>query len=317
MCARPRGRLNLSSDWFERNAVLRIGTRGSPLALAQAHEVRARLMAAHDMAEDRFAITVMKTTGDQVQDRPLSEIGGKGLFTKELDTGLSEGAIDIAVHSMKDVPTVLPGGMEISTLLPREDVRDVLVSPHIASLDDLPKGSVFGTSSLRRRAQLLSRRPDLKMVEFRGNVQTRLKKLEDGVAVATILARAGLNRLGQSKMGATIPETALLPAVAQGAVGIQHLQNDTLVELLAPIHDQTTQMRISAERAFLRVLDGSCRTPIAALAVLDQDQISFQGEVLRPDGSEVLRATRKGTNPTALGEDAAREVLAQGSATFF
>jgi len=277
MCARPCGRLNLSSDWFERNAVLRIGTRGSPLALAQAHEVRARLMAAHDMAEDRFAITVMKTTGDQVQDRPLSEIGGKGLFTKELDTGLSEGAIDIAVHSMKDVPTVLPGGMEISTLLPREDVRD----------------------------------------EFRGNVQTRLKKLEDGVAVATILARAGLNRLGQSKMGATIPETALLPAVAQGAVGIQHLQNDTLVELLAPIHDQTTQMRISAERAFLRVLDGSCRTPIAALAVLDQDQISFQGEVLRPDGSEVLRATRKGTNPTALGEDAAREVLAQGSATFF
>ncbi len=317
MCARPRGRLNLASDWFEHNAVLRIGTRGSPLALAQAHEVRARLMAAHDLPEDRFAITVMKTTGDQVQDRPLSEIGGKGLFTKELDTGLSDDAVDIAVHSMKDVPTILPDGMEISTLLPREDVRDVLVSPHITSLDDLPKGAIFGTSSLRRRAQLLSRRPDLKMVEFRGNVQTRLKKLEDGVAVATVLARAGLNRLGQNKMGVTIPETALLPAVAQGAVGIQHIQNETLVKLLTPIHDQTTHMRISAERAFLRVLDGSCRTPIAALAVMEKDQINFQGEVLRPDGSEVLRAKRSGTDPEKLGEDAGREVLAQGSVTFF
>ena len=307
----------MSSGWFDRGAPLRIGTRGSPLALAQAHEVRDRLMEAHGLEEDRFEIKVMKTTGDVVQDRPLSEIGGKGLFTKELDIALMDDAVDIAVHSMKDVPTVLPDDMAITCVLPREDVRDVLVSHTISALDQLPQGAVLGTSSIRRRAQLLSMRPDLKMVEFRGNVQTRLKKLEDGLAVATILARAGLNRLHHPDMGTTIGEDVLLPAIAQGAVGIQQRKDDALQEALAPIHDQTTERRITVERAFLRALDGSCRTPIAGLATISGDTISFEGEVLRPDGSEVLRASRTGTDPVAMGKDAAQEVLAQGSAAFF
>ncbi|WP_049641973.1 hydroxymethylbilane synthase [Candidatus Rhodobacter oscarellae] len=305
------------ADWFEQNAVLRIGTRGSPLALAQAHEVRDRLMAAHDLPAERFAVTVLKTTGDAVQDRPLSEIGGKGLFTKELDLALEAGEIDIAVHSMKDVPTVLVEGMAITAVLPREDVRDVLVSDHAASIEALPQGAVFGTSSLRRRAQLLHRRPDLQMVEFRGNVQTRLKKLADGVAVATILARAGLNRLGQTELGQTIPETTLLPAVAQGAVGIQQRHDDALAEALAPIHDAPTATRITTERAFLRALDGSCRTPIAALATLADGEIAFRGEVLRPDGSQVLCAARSGTDAAAMGTDAAQELLAGGAGGFY
>lgn len=307
----------MPANWFENNARLRIGTRGSPLALAQAYEVRDLLMAAHGLPEDRFAVTVLKTTGDAVQDRPLSEIGGKGLFTKELDLALMEDAIDIAVHSMKDVPTVLPGEMEISTVLPREDVRDVLVSPHYNAIDELPDGAVFGTSSLRRRAQLLSRRPDLQMVEFRGNVQTRLKKLDEGVAVATILARAGLNRLGQGDFGKTIPSDVLLPAVAQGAIGIQQRRDEMLVDALAPIHHADTKTRITAERAFLRKLDGSCRTPIAALAELEGGQISFKGEVLRPDGGQVLKAVRLGADAEAIGLDAAEELLSQGAASLF
>lgn len=305
------------SNWFEKNAALKIGTRGSPLALAQAYELRERLAKAHGISQDRFDIVVMKTTGDQVQDRPLSEIGGKGLFTKELDQGLAEGAIHIAVHSMKDVPTILPDGMEISCILPREDVRDVLVSPFAKSIDDLPQGAVFGTSSLRRRAQLLSKRPDLEMVEFRGNVQTRLKKLQDGVAVATILARAGLNRLEQADLGATIPVDQLLPAVAQGAIGIQQKVDAALTEILAPIHDAASAKRIASERAFLRKLDGSCRTPIAALAELNGEQISFTGEVLSPDGKKVLRAQRTGGDPEALGLDAAEELLSRGAAGLF
>lgn len=305
------------SNWFEKNAALKIGTRGSPLALAQAYELRERLAKAYGISQDRFDIVVMKTTGDQVQDRPLSEIGGKGLFTKELDQGLAEGAIHIAVHSMKDVPTILPDGMEISCILPREDVRDVLVSPFAKSIDDLPQGAVFGTSSLRRRAQLLSKRPDLEMVEFRGNVQTRLKKLQDGVAVATILARAGLNRLEQADLGATIPVDQLLPAVAQGAIGIQQKVDAALTEILAPIHDAASAKRIASERAFLRKLDGSCRTPIAALAELNGEQISFTGEVLSPDGKKVLRAQRTGGDPEALGLDAAEELLSRGAAGLF
>ncbi len=272
-------------------------------------------MEAHGLPEDRFAITVLKTTGDAVQDRPLSEIGGKGLFTKELDVALVDDAIDIAVHSMKDVPTVLPPGMELSCILEREDVRDVLVSEY-ATVDDLPNGAVFGTSSIRRRAQLLSRRPDLKMVEFRGNVQTRLKKLADGVAVATILARAGLNRLDQD-MGTTISTDTLLPAPAQGAVGIQQKTDDLLAEALSPIHCKITEIRVQTERAFLAKLDGSCRTPIAALATMEDGQISFKGQVLRPDGSEVLNAARTGNDPVAMGREAAEEVLSQGSASFF
>jgi hydroxymethylbilane synthase len=298
---------------------LRIGTRGSPLALAQAYMVRDALMATHGLSEAAFAITPLKTTGDTVQDRPLSEIGGKGLFTKELEVALRDDAIDIAVHSMKDVPTRLQDGHVISAVLPREDVRDVLVSRHFDSIDTLPHGAVFGTSSLRRRAQLLAMRPDLKMVDFRGNVQTRMQKLEDGIALATLLARAGLKRLEQPEIGFDVPTTTLLPAIAQGAVGIEQREDEDLARFLAPIHDEPSAKRITAERAFLRALDGSCRTPIAGLAELVDGQLHFNGEVLRPDGSQTLRAHRQAdaSDAQAMGIDAAQELLAQGSAEFF
>ena len=300
-------------------AVTRIGTRGSPLALAQAIEVRDKLMAAHDLPQGAFEITVIKTTGDAIQNRPLSEIGGKGLFTRELEIALDDGRIDIAVHSMKDVPTVLPDGHEISTILDRENVHDALVSATATGIDDLPQGAVFGTSSLRRRAQLLAHRPDLRMVDFRGNVQTRLKKLDDGIATATLLARAGLNRLDQPDLGHDIPTNVLLPAIAQGAVGIEHRSDTDLAAVLAPIHHADTATRITCERAFLRTLDGSCRTPIAGLATLADGVLHFQGEVLRPDGSQTLQSTRTGpaTDAEHLGTDAAQQVLAQGSASFF
>ncbi|MEO0363614.1 MAG: hydroxymethylbilane synthase, partial [Pseudomonadota bacterium] len=268
-------------------APLRIGTRGSPLALAQAHETRERLMAAHDLPEAAFAVEVIQTTGDAVQDRPLSEIGGKGLFTKELEHALFDGRIDIAVHSMKDVATVLPDGLDMIAYLPREDVRDAFISPDLARLDDLPEGAVVGCSSLRRRAQALARRPDLRMVEFRGNVQTRMKKLADGVASATFLACAGLKRLGQTVEAAhPIAEDEMLPAVAQGAIGVEARADDEAARaLLAPLDHEATATRLAAERAFLKALDGSCRTPIAGLAELEGDRIRFRGEILRPDGS--------------------------------
>ena len=299
---------------------LRIGTRGSPLALAQAHEVQARLMAAHDLPENALEISVIKTTGDAIQSRPLSEIGGKGLFTKELETALDAGDLDIAVHSMKDVPTRLQDGHGVAAVLPREDVRDALVSHSFSAIGDIPKGAVFGTSSLRRRAQLLAVRPDLEMVEFRGNVQTRLKKLEDGVAVATLLARAGLNRLAREDLGVTVPVDELLPAIAQGAIGIEALEGrDDLAAFLAPIHCAESAARITTERAFLRALDGSCRTPIAGLAEISAAGMEFRGEVLRPDGTERLFAARRGgiADGEAMGRDAAEELLAQGSAAFF
>jgi len=268
---------------------LKIGTRGSPLALAQAVETRARLMAAHDMPEDAFEIIVIQTTGDAVQNRPLSEIGGKGLFTKEIEQDLLSGAIDIAVHSMKDMPTVLPGGLELSTFLPREDVRDAFISLKYTSIDELPEGAVVGSSSLRRRAQLAAVRPDLQLVEFRGNVQTRLRKLSEGVAEATFLACAGLQRLGKSDIANPIPVEQMLPAVAQGAIGIEQRIGDADVSaLLAPINDADTETRLLAERAFLAALDGSCQTPIGGLAVLEGGTVYLRGEILRPDGSECL-----------------------------
>jgi len=304
----------------DQSAPLRIGTRGSPLALAQAHQTRDLLMAAHGLPEAAFEITVIQTTGDAVQWRPLSEIGGKGLFTKELEEALAAGAIDLAVHSMKDVATVLPDGMEITCMLEREDVRDALVSPRHGTLDDLPQGATFGSSSLRRRAQLLHRRPDLNMVEFRGSVQTRMRKLEEGVAEATLLARAGLNRLGHSALGTTLDEDVLLPAVAQGAIGIEQMADDDRVrDLLAPINHAETLLAVSIERAFLARLDGSCRTPIAGLARRAGSDVAFRGEVLRPDGSEVLRAARSGppSDGPAMAVDAANEVLGLGAAAFF
>ncbi|MEM1275261.1 MAG: hydroxymethylbilane synthase [Pseudomonadota bacterium] len=300
---------------------LRIGTRGSALALAQAHETRDRLAAQHGLPDLAFEIVVIKTTGDRVLDRALSEIGGKGLFTKEIEEALIAGEIDLAVHSMKDMPTVLPDGLEISTLLPREDVRDAFVSPHHASISALPKGATVGSSSLRRRAQLLHRRPDLNVVEFRGNVQTRLQKLEDGVAEATFLACAGLRRLDLGHIIRTeIAPDEMLPACAQGAIGIEiRSSDDGTRALLAPIHDAETAQRLEAERAFLAALDGSCRTPIGGLAELDQGQIWFRGEIIRPDGSERLATERRGTmaDSAAMGLDAAQELRAKAGPGFF
>ena len=300
---------------------LKIGTRGSPLALAQAFETRSRLMQAHGITEDACEIVIIKTTGDRVQDRPLKEIGGKGLFTKEIEEALLSGGIDIAVHSMKDMPVAQPDGLLIDCYLPREDVRDAFVSPGIERLADLPEGAVVGSSSLRRRAQLANRRPDLKLVEFRGNVQTRLKKLGDGVASATFLAMAGLNRLGMANVArSAIEPEEMLPAVAQGAIGIERRANDAPAEaLLAAIHDRPTGERLAAERAFLAALDGSCETPIAGLAMHEAGGLWLRGEILRPDGSEVIRGERlaRVADGADAGRDLAEELLSQAPSGFF
>ena len=294
---------------------LKIGTRGSPLALAQAHETRARLMAAHDLPEAAFEIVVIKTTGDDRSlidaDRPLKEIGNKGLFTKEIEEAMIEGRIDIAVHSMKDMPTEQPEGLMLDCYLPREDTRDAFVSPHAEKLTDLAAGQIVGTSSLRRRAQLLAFRPDLKVVEFRGNVQTRLQKLERGVAQCTFLAMAGLSRLGMTHVArSAIEPDEMLPAIAQGAIGIERREADErIAALLAPLNDTPTTQRLSAERAFLAALDGSCETPIAGLAVLEGDEVWLRGEILRPDGSE--RLSEEGRAPIAEGAELGRELAAR------
>jgi hydroxymethylbilane synthase len=304
---------------------LRIGTRGSPLALAQAVETRRRLMAAFDLAEDAFTIVVIKTTGDDAgliaKDRPLKELGGKGLFTKEIEEELLSGAIDIAVHSMKDMPVDQPAGLLLDTYLPREDTRDAFVSPNVKSLADLPQGAVVGTSSLRRRAQLLNYRPDLKVVEFRGNVQTRLKKLGDGVADCTFLAMAGLNRLDMAHVAASaIDSTEMLPAVAQGAIGIERRADDgATAALLEAIHDTPTGQRLAAERAFLAALDGSCETPIAGLCELEGTTLHLRGEVLRPDGSERLTDARSAPieDGAEMGRAMAAHLLTQAGPDFF
>ncbi|MEM9012948.1 MAG: hydroxymethylbilane synthase [Pseudomonadota bacterium] len=299
---------------------LRIGTRGSPLAMAQAEEVRARLMQAHGLEESAFRIEVISTAGDRILDRPLSEVGGKGLFTKEIEQALIDRRIDIAVHSMKDVATALPDGLEISAILPREDVRDAFVSRSFRAIRQLPKGAVVGTSSIRRRAQLQAARPDLAVVEFRGNVQTRLRKLDEGRAAATFLACAGLNRLGLAELARPIETAEMLPAVAQGAIGIEQRRGDDDVRaLLAPLDDPTTAICVIAERAFLAELDGSCRTPIGGLAELDGETLNLRGEILRPDGSE--RHADAWTGPAAdalaLGREAGKALRARGGPDFF
>ncbi|MCC1492029.1 hydroxymethylbilane synthase [Cognatishimia sp. F0-27] len=300
---------------------LKIGTRGSPLALAQANETRTRLSRAFDLPEEAFTIVVIKTTGDRIIDRPLKEIGGKGLFTKEIEEQMLSGEIDIAVHSMKDMPVHQPDGLLLDCYLPREDVRDAFISPSFSAIADLPEGTVVGTSSLRRRAQLQNRRPDLKIVEFRGNLQTRLKKLEDGVAQATFLAMAGLNRLKMDEVPKTAIETGdMLPAVAQGAIGIERREADSrAAEMLAAIHDTPTGQRLAAERAFLARLDGSCETPIAGLAELDNGTIRLRGEVLRPDGSQSHADEISGPieDGAALGDALARTLLERAGPGFF
>ncbi|TDE38968.1 hydroxymethylbilane synthase [Antarcticimicrobium sediminis] len=304
---------------------LKIGTRGSPLAQAQAYETRDRLAAAFDLPLTAFEIVVIRTTGDDAaqiaKDQSLKTLGGKGMFTKEIEEQLSQGGIDIAVHSMKDMPVEQPEGLILDCYLPREDVRDAFVSPGLTGWADLPKGAVAGTSSLRRRAQLLNRRPDLKVVEFRGNVQTRLKKLGDGVADCTFLAMAGLNRLGRADVPATpVAPEAMLPAVAQGAIGIERRQSDARVAaMLEAIHDGETAQRLAAERAFLATLDGSCETPIAGLAELSGGTLRLRGEVLRPDGSEALSddASCPVEDGAALGREMARKLLQRAGPHFF
>ena len=267
---------------------IRIGTRGSPLALAQAHETRARLMAALELPETAFEIVVISTQGDRVLDRPLSEIGGKGLFTREIEDALLAGQIDIAVHSLKDMPTEQPAGLVLDCFLPREDPRDAFVSHQFRSVAELPEGAVVGSSSLRRVAQLKAVRPDLVTVPLRGNVGTRLKKLEAGEAVATFLAMAGLNRLALAEVPKHPIETdVLLPAVCQGVITIERRVDDAVTaERLAQIHHTETGQVVTCERAYLARLDGSCQTPIAGLARIEGDQITLQGQILKPDGSE-------------------------------
>lgn len=296
-------------------AMIRIGTRGSPLALAQAHEVRDRLSEAHGLPQDQITITIIKTTGDQILDRPLAEIGGKGLFTKEIEDALLADEIDVAVHSMKDMQTALPDGLTIGAVLPREDVRDAFISLKYGSLAELPKGTVVGTSSLRRQAQLLHGRPDLVVVGFRGNVQTRLRKLQEGVADATFLAVAGLKRLGlQDRITDPVPIDQMLPAVAQGAIGLEiRADDERTAGLIAPLNDAATKLAVTTERAFLARLEGSCRTPIAGYAQLDGNQLHFRGQVLSPDGKKAYAVSRKGPPAGALdlGLSAADDVLSK------
>jgi hydroxymethylbilane synthase len=297
---------------------LRIGTRGSPLALYQANETRSRLMAAHGLSEEEVEIVVITTTGDRVRDRPLSEIGGKGLFTKEIEEALTAGEIQLAVHSMKDMPARLPEGLVIAALLPREDPRDAFLSPVAPNIDGLPRGAVVGSSSVRRAAQLRRLRADLEVVAFRGNVETRLRKLADGVAQATFLACAGLKRLGLAdRITAPIEPDVMLPAVAQGCIGIEARADDAgTLDLLQAIHDAPTAVAVNCERAFLAALDGSCRTPLAGHAVLRDGRLLFRGEALTPDGGHCFGTTREGlpADAAAMGRAAGEEVKALGGA---
>ena len=310
----------MTDDPFSPDRPLRIGTRGSPLALWQAEEVRRCLVAATGLSEAAIGIVPIRVTGDMVQDRALKEIGGKGLFTREIEEALLAGGIDIAVHSMKDMPVLQPEGLVLDCYLPREDPRDGFVSPGFARIADLPEGAVVGSSSLRRRAQLRFRRPDLRLVEFRGNVQTRLRKLEEGVAAATFLAMAGLKRLGMAKVtqGPLAPEE-MLPAIAQGAIGVERRDGDTRVAgLLEAVHCHATGLRIGAERAFLAELDGSCETPIAGLALLEGGELWLRGEILRPDGSDLIAGEMRGpaSDGAAMGRTLARDLKSRAPEGF-
>ncbi|HVL73696.1 MAG TPA: hydroxymethylbilane synthase [Beijerinckiaceae bacterium] len=289
-----------------------IGTRASPLALAQAHEAQGRLGLALGWEAERLPLSPMKTTGDVIQDRPLSEAGGKGLFTKELDIALADGAIDLAVHSAKDLPTALPEGLVIAGYLPREDARDAFISLGARTLSEMPAGKVVGSASLRRQAMVKRLRPDLAVTLLRGNVGTRLRKLESGEVDATLLAVAGLRRLGLAHHATSVLETEeFLPAVGQGAIAITARAGDgRTLEALSLIAHVETGIALAAERAFLAVLDGSCRTPIAGHAVVEEGRVVFRGLLLRPDGSEALEATAEGPIADAerLGREAGRDL---------
>ena len=298
-----------------------IGTRGSPLALAQAKQVRDRLTAAHGFDADRIELEVIRTTGDVIRDRPLAEVGGKGLFTKEIEEALLAGAIDLAVHSAKDMVTLLPPGLIIAAVLPREDPRDAFISRKAKTLDDLPKGAIVGTASLRRQALLKRRRPDLAIVSLRGNVDTRLRKLHAGEVDATVLALAGLKRLGRADAATAIFSLdECLPAVGQGIIAIEARADDArTLALLAAVDHPDSATALACERAFLAVLDGSCRTPIAGHATVAAGRLRFRGLIAKPDGSDAVETEREGAvaDAVALGTDAGRELKARAGADFF
>ena len=299
----------------------RIGTRGSPLALAQAYETRARLIAAHGLSEGDFEIVVLSTKGDRITDRPLAEIGGKGLFTEELEEQLLDGRLDFAVHSSKDMPTRLPEGLHIAAYLEREDVRDAFIGRAAPRLLDLPEGATVGSSSLRRQALIRRLRPDISVVAFRGLVDTRLQKLADGVADATLLAYAGLRRLNKAEVVTELldPE-AFPPAPGQGAICIEaRIADQRIANLLAPINDPATFAALTCERAFLGALDGSCRTPIAGLARVIDGQLTFSGMILTPDGQTHHTVTGEGSADDAetIGASAGETARAKAGPGFF
>jgi len=300
---------------------LRIGSRGSPLALAQAHEVRDRLAAVHGFEAAAIEVCAIRTSGDRIQDRMLADVGGKGLFTKEIEEALRDGAIDLAVHSAKDMPTILADDLALAAFLRREDARDAFISRIAGTLGELAAGSVVGTASLRRQALIKRLRPDLAVTPLRGNVDTRLRKLDEGVVDATLLALAGLKRLGRAAAATAVMSLDdFPPAVGQGAIAIEVRADDTRAHtLLAAIDDEDTATALAAERAFLAVLDGSCRTPIAGHAIVTDGAVAFRGMILNPDGSEAHETRRRGSRAeaAALGADAGRELKARAPANFF
>jgi hydroxymethylbilane synthase len=311
----------LSPSQSGKDLPFRLGTRGSPLALAQTRELAARLVAAHGIDANAIEIVPIKTSGDMILNLPLSEAGGKGLFTKELDLALLQGDIALAVHSAKDLPTFLPAGIEIAGYLPREDVRDAWISPHASGPLGLPPESVVGTASLRRGAMVKRLRPDIKISLLRGNVETRLAKVAKGEAAATLLALAGLKRLGlEARATSVLDLRDFVPAAGQGAIAITIRTGDDATQaLLAPILDEETSIALAAERAFLLVLDGSCKTPIGAYARVDGSNVSFHAIVLKPDGSQVfeIEVSAPRSDATRLGEAAGNELAAQIPAGFF
>lgn len=299
----------------------RIGTRGSPLALAQAHEARDRLMAAHGLPEDMFAVVVLTTKGDRITDRSLAEIGGKGLFTEELEAQLVSGDLDFAVHSAKDMPTKLPEGLHLSAYLPREDFRDAVVGRSAPKLIDLPQNATVGSSSLRRQALIRRLRPDINVITFRGLVDTRLRKLAEGQVDATLLALAGLKRLGKADIATDLlaPED-FPPAPAQGAICIEsRIGDDRVSSLLDAVNDRATFDAVSCERGFLATLDGSCRTPIAGYTLCEGDHLRFSGMILTPDGRKEHRIAIEGnrSDAEALGRQAGREIREKAGPDFF
>jgi hydroxymethylbilane synthase len=301
--------------------LVRIGSRGSPLALAQAREAQSGLAAAAKVDAGRIEIKVIRTTGDIVQNRPLADAGGKGLFTKEIEEALLAGAIDLAVHSSKDLPTILPAGLVLAGFLPREDARDAFIGRKARTLRDLPPGAVVGTASPRRQALVKRLRPDAMVAGLRGNVETRLRKLGAGEVDATLLAVAGLKRLGLLSAATEILDIdEFLPAVGQGAIGIETRADDVKTRaLVAAIDDADTATALAAERAFLAMLDGSCRTPIAGHARVSGGAVRFRGIIVKPDGSEAFEVSREGRRETAaeLGADAGRELRDRAGADFF